>query len=125
MAYAIRTKGKHLTVRDPSHPVTPLPSDPVYEVGPEKWVGFEHLPIGASESGDTDLEVEAVELVDGEWPEWVTRPESVQARKARLAAEAAAVSPPPPPPEPVVRTRRKAKLSDASRVQPKDDDGDE
>lgn len=117
MAYAIRTKGRHHFIRDVADPLHPKPEEPIYPVGPREWVGFEHLPAGTSESGDSDLEVEAVELEDGKWPDWVTRPESVQAKKERVAAEQAAVNTPAPAPvvEEPFKGRRKAKLSDNAK----------
>jgi regulator of protease activity HflC (stomatin/prohibitin superfamily) len=90
MAYAVRSKGRALLVRDCPDQLNRSPEDPLYEVGPKEYVGFENLPIGTGESGDTDLDVEKIDLENGKWPEWVTRPESVQVKRAKAEAEAQA-----------------------------------
>lgn len=65
MQWLLRAKGGAKVVRDGR-----FMSDPVKRVGPDKFVPFEHLPLGMPEHGDGDFEVvkvvspDLIELLD-------------------------------------------------------------
>jgi hypothetical protein len=85
MPFLLRSKGREHRVRAGT-----LASDPVYLVGPRKWVPFDELPPSVHPHGDGDLEVKEVEQIPAE----AERPEPFvrAAPAAPVAAEKTADS---------------------------------